>query len=89
MKYPVRFKQKVLKTFKDGRLLKIFLAMGGGKDNKVRYIIEDSLDDNKLFSTKIDKDKIRYEVKDKKEYDKRKELYGEFIELLNHHLDEG
>jgi len=89
MIYTDEFKMKCFNTYRfTGRLVKLMKAMEAGKHTVVRYILEEQLEDRHLYLP-LNQTKGEYIVKKERKnaYESRLEIYSEFMEKLNNHLD--
>lgn len=90
MQYTNDFKTKAFRIFRfTGKLLKIIKAIENNKHNQVRLLLEELVDDPKLYTNKLNRMGVRYEVKDSKKYahQDRVDLYSEFMENYTVFLD--
>ena len=84
--YPEKFKEKVFNNLRhavgDVRLL--MTAIENNRDNVVRYMIEQTLEDSKLYVLdELKKDTTKRVSEDKiNTYKIREEIYNEYMELL-------
>jgi hypothetical protein len=88
--FSLAFKEKVFKVFKTHRdLLSIMAALERQRINLIRFILEDSLDDSEMYNETIVLDEVMREVKltHLGVYTERKQLYTEFMDILNEMLD--
>lgn len=90
MIYTVEFKEKCFRVLRfTPYLLDIMKALEVGNTAKLRYCLEDSLDDDELFDNEVTNDDGDRIIKDAKihAFNERTELYTEFMEQLIKELD--
>ena len=91
IEYPQKFKDKVFNNlrFAVGDIRLLMSAIENGRDNVVRYMIEETLDDPDLYiSDEILDDGSRRIANARIHTHKmRQEIYNEYMELLTETLD--
>jgi hypothetical protein len=90
MEYTNDFKTKAFRIFRfTGNLLKIIKAIENNRHNEVRILLENIIDDPKLYETTLNKMGVPYIVKKDKKYShkERESLYSEFMDNYTLYLD--
>lgn len=90
MQYTNDFKTKAFRIFRfTGNLLKVINAIENNKHNQVRLLLEELIDDPKLYTNKLNRKGVKFEVKSSKKYkhQDRVNLYSEFMENYTLFLD--